>query len=97
MMKRKILICLLVLVLGLSFGFVGMGTGKAEAKLKKSGNWSYYVLKDGTVEIYEFHGNKKKVGIPEKIDGKLVSSICYGNMSFGNCDKYWRDCILCLY
>lgn len=84
--RRKVITCLLVVALCLSSVLGNMGIRKAEAALKKSGDWSYYVLKDGTVEIYSFNGNKKKVSIPKEIDGKLVSTIDT-SFAFSACGK----------
>ena len=39
------------------------------------GDFEYSVLDDGTVEITGYSGSAEKVGIPEKIDGKSVTSI----------------------
>lgn len=45
------------------------------------GDFEYSVLDDGTVEITDYNGWKaEKVDIPEKIDGKSVTSI--GNEAF---------------
>ena len=41
------------------------------------GNFEYSVLDDGTVGITKFTGKAEKVDIPEKIDGKSVTSIGY--------------------
>ena len=41
------------------------------------GDFEYSVLDDGTVEISGYNGSAEKVDIPEKIDGKSVTSIGY--------------------
>ena len=41
------------------------------------GDFEYDVLDDGTVEISGYNGSAEKVDIPEKIDGKSVTSIGY--------------------
>ena len=41
------------------------------------GDFDYDVLDDGTVEISGYNGSAEKVDIPEKIDGKSVTSIGY--------------------
>ena len=52
------------------------------------GDYEYSVLNDGTVEITGYSGSAEKVDIPEKIDGKSVTSIgnyaFSGNSSFTN-------------
>ena len=48
-----------------------------------SGDFKYSVLDDGTVEIAKYLGSDTDVSIPEKIDGKVVSSI--GSWTFYDC------------
>ena len=40
-------------------------------------DYEYSVLDDGTVEITDYNGSAEKIDIPEKIDGKSVTSIGY--------------------
>ena len=47
------------------------------------GNFWYNILDDGTVEISRYYGSAEKVDIPEKIDGKSVTSI--GESTFKDC------------
>ena len=47
------------------------------------GDYEYYVRDDGTVEITKYIGSAEKVDIPEKIDGKSVTSI--GDEAFRFC------------
>ena len=47
------------------------------------GDLEYSVLDDGTVEITDYNGSAKTVDIPEKINGKSVTSI--GNCAFRYC------------
>ena len=51
-------------------------------------DYEYSVLDDGTVEITDYNGSAEKIDIPEKIDGKSVTSIgnyaFSGNSSFTN-------------
>ena len=47
------------------------------------GDLEYSVLDDGTVEITDYNGSTKTVDIPEKINGKSVTSI--GNCAFRYC------------
>ena len=46
-------------------------------------DFRYSVLDDGTVAITAYNGSAEKVDIPEKIDGKSVTSI--GNLAFYYC------------
>ena len=47
------------------------------------GDYDYSVRDDGTVVITGYSGSAEKVDIPEKIDGKSVTSI--GEYAFGDC------------
>ncbi len=47
------------------------------------GDLEYSVLDDGTVEITDYNGSAKTVDVPEKINGKSVTSI--GNCAFRYC------------
>ena len=47
------------------------------------GDYEYSVLDDGTVKITKYNGSAEKVDIPEKIDGKRVTSI--GESAFNGC------------
>ena len=49
------------------------------------GDFEYSVLDDGTVEITKYIGSAEKVEIPEKINGKSVTSI--GNYAFEYCEN----------
>ena len=49
------------------------------------GDFEYSVLDNGTVEITGYNGSAEKVDIPEKIDGKNVTSI--GKFAFSYCDS----------
>ena len=53
------------------------------ASAETYGDFEYSVLYDGTVEITDYNGNAKTVDIPEKIDGKSVTSI--GDEAFRFC------------
>ncbi len=50
------------------------------------GDYEYSVRDDGTVEITDYNGSAEKVDIPEKIDGKSVTSI--GEYAFCNCTSF---------
>ena len=58
-------------------------TASAEGETKKSGNYEYNILKDGTAEIAKYNGKESKVTIPSTIGGKKVTSI--GSEAFYYC------------
>ncbi len=67
---------LLFLQLCFLLALTGMGSRNADAKVKNEEDWSYSVLKDGTVEVDGYLGMKvKHLGIPETINGKTVTAI----------------------
>ncbi len=91
-MKKKILSA--VLALCLAFGSAAALpqsavvestsiTASAEGETKKSGNYEYTILKDGTAEITKYNGKETKVAIPSKLGGKKVTSI--GATAFSEC------------
>ncbi len=47
----------------------------ATTKPQTSGNWTYTVLSNGTVEITKYKGNEVNCTVPSKLGGKTVSSI----------------------
>ena len=55
------------------------------ASAETYGDFEYRVLDDGTVEITKYIGSAEKVEIPEKINGKSVTSI--GNYAFEYCEN----------
>ena len=55
------------------------------ASAETYGDFDYSVLDDGTVEITKYIGSAEKVDIPEKINGKSVTSI--GNYAFEYCEN----------
>ena len=58
----------------------------AGAETYDYGDFKYSVLDDGTVAITKYVGSAEKVDIPEKIDGKSVTSI--GEYAFCNCTSF---------
>ena len=56
------------------------------ASAETYGDFQYSVLDDGTVEITKYTGSAEKVDIPEKIDGKSVTSI--GDYAFDDCESF---------
>ncbi len=56
------------------------------ASAETYGDFQYSVLDDGTVEITKYIGSAEKVDIPEKIDGKSVTSI--GDYAFDDCESF---------
>lgn len=61
------------------------GLSLAAGSEKRSGNYGYVVLKDGTAEISKYYGNDAKVTVPSKLGGKAVSSV--GTGAFENNEK----------
>ena len=55
----------------------------AGAETYTYGDFEYYILDDGTVEITDYSGSAENVDIPAEIDGKSVTSI--GDHAFGDC------------
>lgn len=51
------------------------GSAAVYAETLKSGDFEYTVLSDGTLEISNYTGTATEVTVPEKIDGKNVTSI----------------------
>ena len=58
-------------------------TASAAESTKKSGNYEYKLLKDGSAMITKYNGKESKVSIPSKLGGKTVSSI--GHIAFSFC------------
>ena len=91
-MKKKILSA--VLALCLAFGSAAALpqssvvestsiSASAEGETKKSGNYEYRILDDGTAQIAKYNGKATKLKIPSTLDGKKVTSIGYH--SFADC------------
>lgn len=70
--KNRILASILSLLSLLSVVFSVNITAAAS---DRSDEFAYYEKEDGTLEIFEYIGNKSDVTIPAKIDGKDVSEI----------------------
>ncbi len=47
-----------------------------------SGDYTYYVLDDGTLSVTKYEGSDTEVSVPSEIDGKTVTDISY---TFMNC------------
>ena len=73
---KQTLAVLLSLVLMLSLAVL-------PAAAETSGDYSYRILEDGTVEITGYSGSDTELVIPAEIDGKRVTSI--GEIAFMNC------------
>ena len=80
--KKAVLRFLVVLFICVVSVFV-VGFGGIEANAATSGDYTYTVLSDGTVEITDYTGSDTTLSIPSEIDGKVVTSI--GNYAFKNC------------
>ncbi len=92
MEKRKIIAGLLALTLVVgSAGLPGTvreksGVGIAASALNQevvSGEYTYIILDDGTIEIRRYNGDDEVVELPNAIDGRNVTSV--GSMTFFNC------------
>lgn len=75
-MKKVLCFAMSILLILSAFTFC---VGAAD---KKSGDYEYSVLKDGTVKITKYVGDDEVVSVPEKIDGKKVTVI--GKKAFYN-------------
>ena len=84
MKKTKEFLKPLVFFLALTLVFSVFCFSAAAAE-KRSGDYGYTVLKDGTVQIVKYYGKAAQLTVPSKLDGKTVSSI--GNNAFELNDK----------
>ena len=86
-MKKKIvaLITAICLCAGSVFFPVdgGVTVQAAFTEEKKSGDYRYKILEDGTVEITDYEGKDAEITIPTELDGIKVTSI--GNRVFFGC------------
>ena len=78
---KRILSVLLAAILLLSLSNSGLAEEARE--ILQSGDFSYAVLEDGTVEITRWYGEEKKLEIPSTLDGKKVTRI--GKFAFTVC------------
>ena len=86
-MKNKALVVWVIALL--LFGMaVGAQAESAENALFSSGDWSYRVRSDGSLEIAKWKGEESELVIPATIDGKKVSAI--GTDAFYNCRSLTR-------
>ena len=77
--SNRILASILSLMLLLSVVFSVTITAAAS---ERNDEFAYYEKEDGTLEIFEYIGNKSDVTIPAKIDGKDVSEIFQNTFLF---------------
>lgn len=84
MKKTKEFLKPLVFFLALTLVFSVFCFSAAAAE-KRSGDYGYTVLKDGTVQIVKYYGKAAQLTVPSKLDGKPVSGI--GNNAFELNDK----------
>ena len=75
-MKQTKKILSLVLAMMLLFSTVSFSVNAAETY----GEWGYYILEDGTLEIGRYYGEDFNVTVPSEINGMIVTSI--GNSAF---------------
>ena len=83
---KKLLAALLilsVLFLSLPAAIAEEPTETTEPEVFTSGDYSYILLEDGTVEITKYTGEADTLEIPDAIDGKKVSGI--GDEAFRSC------------
>ena len=81
-MKNKALVVWVIALL--LFGMaVGAQAESAENALFSSGDWSYRVRRDGSLEIAKWKGEESELVIPATIDGKKVAAI--GDYAFWGC------------
>ena len=81
-MKNKALVVWVIALL--LFGMaVGAQAESAENALFSSGDWSYRVRSDGSLEIAKWKGEESELVIPATIDGKKVVAI--GDRAFWGC------------
>lgn len=81
-MKNKALVVWVIALL--LFGMaVGAQAESVKNALFSSGDWSYRVRSDGSLEIAKWKGEESELVIPATIDGKKVSAI--GTDAFYNC------------
>ena len=72
-MKRAALLCSLALLLALVFSSALAEETEREAFYSES--FQYILLDDGTAEITKYYGRPEELLIPDRLDGKIVTSI----------------------
>ena len=80
MKKSKSILKLLAVFLVLTLAVGAFCFSSAAASEKRSGDYGYTVLKDGTVQIVKYYGKSAEITVPSKLGGKSVSGI--GNNAF---------------
>ena len=85
MKKNKSILKLLAVFLVLTLAVGAFCFSSAAASEKRSGDYGYTVLKDGTAQIVKYYGKSAEITVPSKLDGKTVSGI--GNNAFELNDK----------
>lgn len=86
MKKTKEFLKPLVFFLALTLVFSVFCFSAAAAE-KRSGDYGYTVLKDGTVQIVKYYGKAAQLTVPSKLDGKPVSAIGDGAFYCGGFTK----------
>lgn len=93
MKKWLVLICAVMMLSVTCFGVVAAESGYNPGEFvyqtnaedaKRSGDFQYIILNDGTVEIVKYTGRTSMLEIPSKINGRAVTSIGYA--AFWECD-----------
>ena len=81
---KKILVVLLVLSM-FAFLLSNSVAEEEQQELVTSGDWEYWVQKDGSVVLSRYIGNDQEVKVPEKIDEKVVTMV--GDQVFSYCSS----------
>lgn len=85
MKKNKSFLKPLAIFIALTLVFAAFCFSSAAASEKRSGDYGYTVLKDGTAQIVKYYGKSAEITVPSKLGGKSVSGI--GNNAFELNDK----------
>lgn len=85
MKKNKSILKLLAVFLVLTLAVGAFCFSSAAASEKRSGDYGYTVLKDGTAQIVKYYGKSAEITVPSKLGGKSVSSV--GSSAFENNEK----------
>ena len=85
MKKTKNFLKPLAVFLALTLAVAAFCFSSAAASEKRSGDYGYVLLSDGTAQIVKYYGKSAKLTLPSKLDGKAVSSV--GSGVFENNEK----------
>lgn len=85
MKKTKSFLKPLAIFLALTLAVAAFCFSSAAASEKRSGDYGYVLLSDGTAQIVKYYGKTAKLTLPSKLDGKAVSSV--GSSAFESNEK----------